>query len=127
MWTQMSGIKSETAVLTNRANPPVPSPLDSSELAGPYRHEGYGTLEFRVHDGQLIAKRNDVWLRYSLELEHASGSWWVAFLNLTGANIRVAFPVEFRIGADGKPTALNVVFKNDMLGMDEGCVLFERT
>ena len=119
-------------MLTDRADPPQPSPLAVADLAGSYHDEGYGRLVFRVEEGPekqqvLVAERSDVWLRYKLELQHASGTWWFGLLELKGSKMfRIAFPVEFRIGADGKAAAVNVEFKNDMLGMDEGSVLFKR-
>lgn len=75
----------------------------------------------------LVAERMDVWLRYRLRLQHVSGDWWVCTLSLLeNTAINMAFPADFRVSANGKVSAINIEFKNDMVGMDEGAVLFER-
>lgn len=134
LYDQIRGLKSEEAVLPDRADPPVPSQVNISKLAGSYYDAGYGKMTLKEESDPekpeskiLVAERLDVWLRYRLRLHHVSGDWWVCVLSLLeNTAFNLAFPADFRIGANGEVLAINIEFKNDMVGMDEGAVLFER-
>ncbi|KAK2616362.1 hypothetical protein QQS21_000796 [Conoideocrella luteorostrata] len=134
VYDQMSGLKSELAVLVGRAEPPLPLPIDIGNYAGTYHDAGYGKIVLKEEAAPdkpeeriLVARRLDVWFQHRLELHHVSGDWWVCFFRLlNNPGISVALPVDFRIGVDGKVSAMNIDFKNDMVGLDDGPVLFRR-
>lgn len=54
---------------------PITSPLE--KYAGKYKHAGYGVLPVVLEDGKLKADGSDRTWRFILELEHASGEFFV--------------------------------------------------
>ncbi|KAJ4326164.1 hypothetical protein N0V84_003214 [Fusarium piperis] len=122
-------------VYPNRPHPPIPSPVSVKNLAGKYYDPGYKTIELRAvpHPGKpgeemLVAEREDAsWLMH-MRLHHVSGTWWIMYaLEMGSPNLfREYEQVEFKIGHDGKATALEVDFYALIGGQHEGKVVFNR-
>jgi hypothetical protein len=98
-----------------------PPSLDVSEFPGKYQALGYGNWEFVevVSKGApmgvvLVADRTDLLWKTRVTLRHVSGDFWVAFITmLEGDGLPEVFLVaEFRIGVDGKPSGLELTFKD---------------
>jgi hypothetical protein len=114
-----------------RAQPPS---LDVSEFSGKYQAPGYGTWEFvevvskEAPMGKvLVAYRKDLLWKTRVTLRHVSGDFWVTFITIIeGDGLPEIFLVaEFRIGSDGKPSGLELTFK-DREKVNGGRVLLQR-
>lgn len=118
---------------TDTPDPPLPSPLNNSQLVGTYSDEGYGVLhivEERSADGSqatLIARRSDMLFFYQLRFRHVSGSFWVVEIWYDDTDSMTAFwGGEFRVGVDGNVSGLSVHLSPVGAAIDEGFVWFER-
>lgn len=120
----------------NRPSPPLPSPLPAADLAGAYRDAGYGTLVFAAaphptSEGEtmLQAERLEGFIRMRVRLVHATGLHWLVYMKSVDEDeesLSVTLRAEFRVSGDGRAEALEVDFTNEMLGVMDGKVLFER-
>ncbi len=122
----------------NRAIPPIPSPVNISELEGSYYDPGYGKMNFKVashpdsnKEGEQVlqAERRDTFVACLVQLQHASGNFWLvslSFLDFGDEALSVNFRAEFEMGEDGKATALVIDYSNPKLGLEDGKVRFER-
>ncbi|KAI8681328.1 Beta-lactamase domain-containing protein [Fusarium keratoplasticum] len=119
----------------NRPNPPIPSPVSIKDLAGKYYDPGYKTIELRVEahpDKQgeeiLVAERDDATWLIHMRLHHVSGTWWIMYaMEMGSPNLfRECEQVEFKIGHDGRATALEVDFYSLIGNQHEGKVVFNR-
>jgi hypothetical protein len=102
----------------NRPSPPLPPTLSTSQLVGKYHHAGYKTItleEVPHPDGSdrkiLVANRPEMTWNYRMEFHHASGDHWAVFSKLNdvpNSPLNDYSAAEFRIGADGKPSSLDI-------------------
>ncbi|KAJ0127059.1 hypothetical protein HZ326_29837 [Fusarium oxysporum f. sp. albedinis] len=132
---QKKDVRNATEILfPNRPSGNQPPSLDVSEFSGKYQALGYGAWEFVevVSKGApmgvvLVAHRKDLLWKTRVTLRHVSGDFWVAFITiLEGDGLPEVFLVaEFRIGADGKPSGLELTFK-DRKKVNGGRVLLQR-
>lgn len=93
-----------------------------SQLTGTYHHPGYGTITLREEphpekSGEkiLVADRPEMTWRYKLELHHASGDYWVVYdkvIAIPNSVFNDYSAGEFRIGADGKVSSLDIHFES---------------
>ncbi|KAF4468929.1 penicillin-binding [Fusarium albosuccineum] len=122
-------------VYPDRPDTPVPSPASIKDLAGTYYDPGYKTIELRVEphpDKQgepiLAADRMDSTWQIQMRLQHVSSTWWILRAWQPGSPqlFREFAQVEFKLGVDGKPTALVVDFYARLGGQHEGKVVFNR-
>ncbi|KAM5346508.1 hypothetical protein ACJ41O_009513 [Fusarium nematophilum] len=122
-------------VYPKRPDPPAPSPVSIRDLAGSYYNPGYKTLKFRVEphpdkEGEevLLDDREDSTWQVPMELHHVSGNWWIMYLVNPKNNCSFCEyeQVEFKIGPDGKPTAVEVDFYARIGEMYEGKIVFDR-
>jgi hypothetical protein len=132
---QERDVRNATEILfPNRPSRNQPPSLDVSDFSGKYQALGYSTWEFVevVSKGAptgvvLVAHRKDLLWKTRVTLRHVSGDFWVAFITiLEGDGLPEVFLVaEFRIGADGKPSGLELTFK-DREKVNGGRVLLQR-
>lgn len=118
-----------------RPNPPIPSPVRVKDLAGKYYDPGYKTIELRAephpdNEGEeiLVAERDDATWVIHMRLHHVSGTWWIMYAHEMGSPnlFRESEQVEFKIGHDGRATALEVDFYSLIGNQHEGKVVFNR-
>ncbi|KAM0439950.1 hypothetical protein ACHAPT_001050 [Fusarium lateritium] len=118
-----------------RPSPPITSPVSVKDLAGKYYDPGYKTIELRAEphpDKQgeeiLVADRDDATWRTQMRLHHISGTWWIMYALQMGSPgiIRKCEQAEFKLGHDGRPTALEVDFYSLVGNEHEGKVAFNR-
>ena len=108
--------------------PHLPDPIIAPTLplekyVGNYKNDGYGILPVIFEDGKLKADGSDRTWRFILELEHASGEFFVA----NGLNIETLqefkMRAAFRIDENGEARWLGVAFVEEMGG---DAISFER-
>lgn len=121
----------------NRPSPPLPPTLSTSQLTGKYYHAGYKTITLQEaphpeDDNRtiLVANRPEMTWKYKMEFHHGSGDHWAMFVKLIDiptSPLDDYSAAEFRIGADGKPSSLDVHWTSH-LGPEtfEGTVSFSR-
>lgn len=130
-WTRRYD-KAMDNLFPNRPNPPIPSPVSVKDLAGRYYDPGYKTIELRAADKQgeevLVAEREDASWTIHMRLHHVSGAWWIMYaLEMGSPNLfRETEQVEFKIGHDGRVTALEVDFYTFIGDQHQGKVVFNR-
>jgi len=116
-------------------SPIVPLTLPLPSYAGTYQHPAYKSLTIyldlselsnslpstklstKATTYQLRADRSQNILHEQLTFEHVSGEFFVAkskHLEDFGALFDDVYPVEFRIGADGRVTAVGVGWEESM-------------
>ncbi|KAI5464749.1 beta-lactamase/transpeptidase-like protein [Mariannaea sp. PMI_226] len=134
---QQNDNKGLDLLFPDRPEKPLPSPVDIKELAGTYYDSGYKsiTLSVKPHPNRedeviLVADLPNTTWQFRLELHHVSGSWWIAYVN-QGLESSVEFfkeweKAEFKIGPNGKPTALVIEWWARLGNMYEGLVEFRR-
>lgn len=128
--------KAVDIIYPNRPDPPLPPTIKAEDLAGDYFDPGYKniTLEAKPHPDRpnqvvLVADRSNSTWKASAEMHHVTGDWWVMYMRDPTMNVpfaREALRAKFKIGPDGKPTALEVDLKTTMDPQSEGKVLFVR-
>ncbi|KAL7962293.1 beta-lactamase/transpeptidase-like protein [Trichoderma compactum] len=120
----------------DRPNPGLPSTLSTSELLGTYYNVGYGNITLReephpdkLGEKILAADRPDSTWNYSMRFHHVSGDHWIVYLPAPIYNGRkyVDFmAAEFKVGADGKPSAIEIVWESRTDPMPEGTAEYKR-
>lgn len=89
-------------------------PLEKYE--GRYKNDGYGILPVKLKDGRLQANGSDRTWRFTLDLEHASGEFFVAnALNLETLQ-EYNMKAQFRIAENGEVGEFGVAFVEQMNG-----------
>ncbi|PHH74848.1 hypothetical protein CDD80_2785 [Ophiocordyceps camponoti-rufipedis] len=119
----------------DRPRPPLPSSLKPSQLAGRYRHPGYGTFDLRPErkaSGEaetiLVADRDDFEVRYQLRLHHVSGEYWAVFIESPDREPGPSafYRAQFNLGSHGRVTSLAITMFNREENVLEGVVVYER-
>lgn len=125
-----------------RADPPLPRALPLEEYAGVYFHPAYQNITLKLVDegestgdnwvkgtvkgGKLKAIRDDMVWEMVYELQHVSGEFWVAVIdmyyapNLINAQLARA---EFVVGVRGEVDKLKMEFLEDG---NEGIIVFDK-
>lgn len=100
---------------------PLPLTLDLSDYVGKYFHPGYRTvsiyLDSKSKPSQLRADRDEVTFPEYFSFEHVSGNYFLIRVDGTGdftALYPTIYPAEFKIGSDGKPSALGIRWEKQM-------------
>ncbi|KAM0265635.1 hypothetical protein ACHAQJ_000069 [Trichoderma viride] len=119
-----------------RPDPALPSTLALSELVGTYYDPGYGNITLREepHPGKpgekiLVADRPETTWRYSMHFHHVTGDYWIVYLPsslFSGFNFEEYVAGEFKLGADGKVSGIEVIWENRLDAMFEGKVFYKR-
>lgn len=121
-----------------RPDPVLPSTLALSELVGTYYNPGYGniTLHEEPHPEKagekiLVANRPETTWKYSMHFHHVTGDHWIVYIPsavFSGYNIKFQEFVagEFKVGADGKASGVEIVWESRMDAMFEGNIFFNR-
>lgn len=125
----------EKTLFPNKPKESKPPSVPLVELSGKYQAPGFGIYDFSLDDGNdadgkskvLIAERNDLLWKTRITLQHVSGDFWIAFFAMIeGGGFTNTFEVaEFKFGVDGKPSGLEITFK-DRVKANGGKVVFER-
>jgi hypothetical protein len=121
----------------DRPEKPLPSPVPIKDLEGTYYDEGYKSLTLRVEpnpnkeDEEILVSEtfNSTW-QFRLEFHHVTGNWWIVYMQ-QGLSKTMGFyqeweKAEFKIGPDGKPSALVIEWWARLSNMYEGVVEFKR-
>ncbi|EGX89804.1 penicillin-binding protein, putative [Cordyceps militaris CM01] len=112
----------------NHGTDPPSFVVDYEVLAGTYSDPGYGAYTFTAEKAtitahaaagkelpaqQLVATREDLLVPSRLVLRHVVGDYWVAYLvPVLGSELSRAFyAAKFIRGVDGKPSGLEVTWK----------------
>lgn len=114
-----------------KPDPPLPSPLDASQLVGTYFNEGYGVLHIdKAEPGSrapLVARRDDMLFMYALRFKHVSGAFWVIEVWYDDTNSMADFwGGEFVAGVDGGVEGLTVKIGTGERDAKGGSVWFEK-
>ncbi|KAL7951651.1 beta-lactamase/transpeptidase-like protein [Trichoderma barbatum] len=119
-----------------RPNPALPSTLSTSELVGTYYNAGYGNITLReephpdkLGEKILVADRPDSTWRYSMHFHHVSGDNWIVYLPApiySGTNFVEFVAGEFKLGADGKASGIEIIWESRTDPMFEGIALYKR-
>lgn len=116
-------------IYPNHATAPPSFSVDYDLWAGKYSHPSYGTYTFIVENStvpvrggpaqqpptkQLVALREDAVVPTRHILRHVVGEYWVAYLiTIFGpTSWRTFYAAEFIMGADGKPSALEIKWQD---------------
>lgn len=109
----------------DRPNTTLPSVLRTSDLAGKYRHSGYGPLELREKPHPTNERETILAAGDDYELHHVTGQFWVMYI--MDPNGPVAFySAQFVLGVDGKVAALAVNVFDRVEMVDEGTIVYVR-
>ncbi|OAA72935.1 Beta-lactamase/transpeptidase-like protein [Akanthomyces lecanii RCEF 1005] len=112
----------------DRPKVPLPSPVKMSDLAGFYHHAGYGTIylteQQQGNQTILSADRGEMVEQHGLRLHHVSGNFWNIHVVDSTNSTEAYWAGEFKIGVDGKPTALEVRFSPPGTEADEAPVIY---
>lgn len=105
-------------------SPPLPPSVPLAAYAGTYRHPGYQTLVITLEDADsgaagstLRAERADTTWPEHIRFEHVSAEFFLAYADHVGdygAYFPEVYPVEFRMGADGRPCAVGIRWEEAM-------------
>ncbi|UKZ76461.1 hypothetical protein TrVFT333_004165 [Trichoderma virens FT-333] len=119
-----------------RPDPGLPPTLPTSELVGTYYNPGYGNITLReeAHPDKpgekiLTADRPDSTWEYSMHFHHVSGDRWIVYISapvFLGRKFKEFVAGEFKIGADGKPSAIEIIWENRSDPMFEGKAHYKR-
>lgn len=111
-------------VYPNRASSPRPPTLQTSQLTGEFYDTAYGTITLReephpTKNGEkiLVADRPEMTFRYRLELHHVYADHWIAYdkhLDIPDSLFNDFSAAEFRFGADGKVSSLEITWASHM-------------
>jgi hypothetical protein len=108
--------KTKEDLYPNLPDPIIPPTLTFEKYAGKYKNNGYGILPVNFEDGKLKADGSDRTWRFILELEHASGEFFVA----NGLNIETLqdykLKAQFRIAENGEAGEFGVALVEEMEG-----------
>lgn len=132
-----SNDKAVSRLYPDQPDPPLPPTLNTSLLTGTYHDPGYGAITLREEPHPtrpdemiLLADRPEMTWRYTLELHHVSGDHWVVYDKIIGIpnSLFNDFSAgEFRIGADGKVSSLDIHWESHVgPPMDEGVTSFRK-
>lgn len=124
----------------NRGDTPLPCPFKTGELVGKYRDAGYGTMSFtevphfkeeNAKNGETMLEgvRRDACIAMRYRLVPATGLHWLAYMkpvNESEDAMCITMRAEFKVGIDGKVEALEIDYTNEMLGVEDGKVLFKK-
>ncbi|CAG8013669.1 unnamed protein product [Penicillium salamii] len=91
-------------------NPAIPHSLPLQQYAGRYVHAAYGSITFVLKENFLRADLLDRVMPALLALGHASGEFFVAYYYQPKSvgSIHGYYGTEFRVGADGRITAMGI-------------------
>lgn len=123
--TQRDIADAVNVLFPNRPKSPLPSTLKTSDLAGKYRHSGYGPVELRekphpTNENQTILVTGD-----DDELHHVTGDFWVLYL-IDGNGPAGFYSAQFAVGVDGKAASLAVDVFDRREMVDEGTIVYLR-
>ncbi|KPM42846.1 hypothetical protein AK830_g3696 [Neonectria ditissima] len=124
-------------IYPDRRDPPLPSPLSAKDLAGTYYDPGYKGLTLRVEakpekldEETLVCDRPDGTWKFSMRFHHVTGNWWLLVMEQGVKNppkyMQQWERVEFKIGPDGKPTALAIGWYDRIANKYESTIEFKR-
>lgn len=118
-----------------RPSPSLPPTQNIAALVGKYCDPGYGTFDLReavdpdnVDSTVLICSRKDKIMDLDVLLRHVSGDYWVLYLSSPDAPLEMgaAVAAEFKFGADGKASGLEVIWDQAEPGLKEVRILFNK-
>lgn len=114
----------------------MPPPLTVREFAGTYYDPGYGNITLReephpdkLSENILVADRPETTWNYSMHFHHVTGDYWIVYLSSSiwsGLKFKEFVAAEFKLGADGKASGVEITWETRMDAMYEGKALFER-
>jgi hypothetical protein len=118
-------------IYPDRPKPPLPSPLNNSQIVGKYFNPGYGyldILEAQIDgDSMLVANRSNMLTPYELRLNHTSANYWLSYVYINDQHgLAGAWGTEFKVGVDGMPTGVELQLSQPGEENGEGNVLFKR-
>ncbi|PNP40886.1 hypothetical protein TGAM01_v201003 [Trichoderma gamsii] len=119
-----------------RQDPASPPTLAVSEFAGTYYDPGYGNITLReephpdkLGESILVAHRPETTWNYSMRFNHVTSDYWIVYLPASiwsGLRFEEFVAAEFKLGADGKASGVEITWENRMDAMYEGKLLFKR-
>lgn len=120
----------------NRPNPGLPSTLSTKELVGTYYNTGYGNITLReeAHPDKLgekilAADRPDSTWQYSMRFHHVTGDHWIVYFPApiyAGGKYVDFMAGEFKVGADGKASGVEIIWESRTDPMFEGIAFYGR-
>lgn len=129
--------KGVETIFPDKPEPPLPSPVSLKDLAGTYYDPGYKNITLRVETDPgtsdqeiLVGDHHDSTWQISTRLYHVTGSWWILYADRAVKNCSKFSQewqrIEFKIGPNGKPSALVVQQWDRIASMYQGAVDFTR-
>lgn len=119
-----------------RPDPAAPPTLAPSELVGTYYDPGYGNITLREEphpdkpgEKILVANLPESTWKYSMHFHHVTGDYWIVYLPwsvFSGVKFEEIVSGEFKLGADGKVSGIEVIWENRLDAMFEGKVFYKR-
>jgi hypothetical protein len=107
-----------------------------SEFVGTYYDPGYGNITLREEphpdkpgESILVADRPETTWNYSMHFNHVTGDHWIVYLSASiysGLKFKEFVGAEFKVGADGKASGVEITWENWTDAMYEGKALFKR-
>ncbi|KAH8598835.1 putative penicillin-binding protein [Bisporella sp. PMI_857] len=99
-------------------DPPLPLPVPLLNYTGTYFHPAFRNVTLVLKDDALFINRTDAAWRVTIQLEHVSGNYFMAYVS-RGIDLPIykqALPAEFEVGSDGVVRKLGVAEESAMRG-----------